>query len=281
MEWTLRLDGRQLWTWRRRRRRKIWLGRVFQLWQQRQQRQRRQLVRTTTTGPLSLSLSLSFTHSVIRPYYVLTHGRNSGKGSGSGSGKGSSSSSSGGRTSTGSGTKPSYGGGTYYSGGSSVPYRSGKTSPSGIVPVALGVGAGVAAGSALHFWPGLWYHPIYYYPYGHAYAYHNQSSNRNETKDVACGCDETVECGCDDNTNSTYFSDLLGNGSYAALNASGVSIADVNGTSTLLVNGSLPNGTTAAAGTDSASAAAGSLHLLLEHVGLAPAVAAMLVMVFV
>ncbi|EFX04470.1 hypothetical protein CMQ_1398 [Grosmannia clavigera kw1407] len=201
--------------------------------------------------------------------------------SGGGSGKGSSSSSSGGRTTTGSGTKPAYGGGAYYGGGSTVPYRSGSTSPSGIAPLALGVGAGLAIGSSTHFWPGYWYHPIYYYPYSHPYAYLNQTSNRNETKNVACACDETVECGCDNNSNSTYFADLLGNGSYAALNASGVAVADVNGTSTLLINGTLPNGTTAAGGTESASAAGGSLRELREHAGLVPAIAAMLAMVYV
>jgi hypothetical protein len=52
-------------------------------------------------------------------------------------------------------------------------------------------------------------------------------------------------------------SDLIGNGSYTALNQSVVTVADINGTSTILINGTLPNGTTAAGGTDSPNGAPG------------------------
>jgi len=38
--------------------------------------------------------------------------------------------------------------------------------------------------------------------------------------------------------------DLIGNGSYAALNKSVVNVADVNGTSQIFINGTLPNSTT-------------------------------------
>lgn len=51
----------------------------------------------------------------------------------------------------------------------------------------------------------------------------------------------------------------MGNGSYAALNKSVVTVADVNGTSTILVNGTLENGTTASGGTASASGAGRAL----------------------
>jgi len=43
------------------------------------------------------------------------------------------------------------------------------------------------------------------------------------------------------------------------LNKSLVTVSDVNGTSTILINGTLPNGTTASGGTDSATSAARSL----------------------
>jgi len=47
---------------------------------------------------------------------------------------------------------------------------------------------------------------------------------------------------------------LIGNGSYNGLNKSVITVADINGTSTILINGTLPNGTTASGGTDSADA---------------------------
>lgn len=46
---------------------------------------------------------------------------------------------------------------------------------------------------------------------------------------------------------------MIGNGSYAALNKTLVNVADVNGTTTILINGTLPNGTTASGGSDSAA----------------------------
>ena len=191
-----------------------------------------------------------------------------------GTGSTSGSSSTGGRTSAGSGPPPSYGGGQYYGGGSRVPYRAGGLSPGGIAPFALGAGAG------LLFWPGLWYHPVYFY-HTNPYSYHNASNNRNETKPVVCGCDETVECGCDNNTDTTYMNSLVGNGSYAALNQSQVTVADVNGTSTILVNGSLPNGTTASGGTDDGDSAGAGMRSLLEAMGFWPVVATVFAMVFV
>jgi hypothetical protein len=49
--------------------------------------------------------------------------------------------------------------------------------------------------------------------------------------------------------------ELIGDGSYANLNKTLVNVADVNGTSTIVINGTLPNGTTASGGTDDASMA--------------------------
>ncbi len=188
-------------------------------------------------------------------------------------GRGSSGSSVGGSTTTGSGPPRSYGGGSYYGGGSRTPYQSGSRSPSGILPYALG-GAAVLA-----FWPGLWYHPIYYYPYPQPYTFHNATAGQNQTKPVGCGCDETVECSCDDTGDTQYLAELVGNGSYYALNQSVVTVADVNGTSTILINGTLPNGTTAAGGTDDPNVA-GGLRDLLRHAGWWPVAASILAMVF-
>ena len=47
----------------------------------------------------------------------------------------------------------------------------------------------------------------------------------------------------------------MGNGSYAALNKSLVTVSQVNGTRNLVLNGTLPNGTTAPGGTDDDSGA--------------------------
>jgi hypothetical protein len=116
--------------------------------------------------------------------------------------------------------------------------------------------------AALTLLPGLWIYGAYSYPYTHLYSFHNYTaptntsdSNQNETKPVICLCAQYQECSCDDNGNATFLDVLIGNGSYAALNQSLVTVADVNGTSTILINGTLPNGTTASGGTEDANAA--------------------------
>lgn len=187
------------------------------------------------------------------------------------SGRGSSTSSTGGRTSSGSGPTASYGGGRFYGGGSTVPYRAGGRSTGGISPLPI-----LAIG-ALAFWPGLWLHSAYIYPYATPWHYYNATTGQNETKPVKCGCDETQECGCDDNNSTDYINSVLGNGSYDQLNQSLVTVAPVNGTDTILLNGTLPNGTTASGGSDDPSAAPG-LRRLTEMVGWWPAAATVLMM---
>lgn len=180
--------------------------------------------------------------------------------------RGSTSSSSGGRTTTGSGAPRTYGGGAYYGGGTTVPYRAGGVSTLGLATVGLfGVGA-----LSLAFWPGVWYHPAYLYPYNNPWTYHNATTGNNETKPVTCGCDAYQECGCDDNNSTDYVSNVVGDGSYSNLNRSLVTVANVNGTDTILINGTLPNGTTADGGTESASSAAG-MKELIEMAGWWPA----------
>ncbi|KUJ24138.1 uncharacterized protein LY89DRAFT_679364 [Mollisia scopiformis] len=210
---------------------------------------------------------------------MLSSGRSGSKGSkpksnshsSSSSGKGSSSSNSGGATKTGSGVTPAYGGGRYYGGGATTPYTSGIRSPLGIAPVFLGVGL-------LSFYPGLWLFGAYNYPYTHPYTFHNRTATNgtntttttrrdtgfevlirqtsdegaNQTKPVLCLCAVYAECGCDDNGNTTFLDSIIGDGTYANLNQSLVTVSDVNGTSTIVLNGTLPNGTTAAGGTEDA-----------------------------
>ncbi|KAK4242679.1 hypothetical protein C8A03DRAFT_11152 [Achaetomium macrosporum] len=191
---------------------------------------------------------------------------------GGSAGRGSSSSNAGGRTTSGSGPAPAYGGGRYYGGGAAVPYRSGSRSPSGLLPVFF-------VASALAFWPGVWLYGAHLYHYNHPYSFYNQSSNQNQTKPVTCACDPYNECGCDENGDNQHLNDLVGNGSYAALNKSVITVADVNGTSTILINGTLPNGTTAAGGTESPNAGDG-FRALLQHAGWWPVVATVCAIVF-
>ncbi|KAF9763969.1 hypothetical protein IL306_002926 [Fusarium sp. DS 682] len=190
-------------------------------------------------------------------------------GSGSSGNRGGSGGSGGG--SRGVGPQPSFAGGRYYPGGSSRPYRAGSRSPGSIAPFAL-------AGAALAFWPGVWLYGAYMYPYSHPYRFHNETSDEDEERDVLCGCSKYEQCACDDNNNTAYFDDLIGNGSYAALNKSIVDVAEVNGTMTILINGTLPNDT--ALPDDNASDNAAVRHLS-QALGWWPAVVAVLATVFI
>ncbi|KAF9691843.1 hypothetical protein EKO04_010134 [Ascochyta lentis] len=184
-------------------------------------------------------------------------GGSSGGGRSSGSsGRTSSSSSTGGRTSAGSGAPRAYGGG-YYGGGASVPYTAGRSTPKGLVAAPLLLGVGLLA-----IMPGLWLYSVYPYHYNNPYRFYNQSETNqnnpngtNTTLPVTCLCQEFNPCGCDENDDPKYINDLVGNGSYAALNKSLVTVSDVNGTKNLVLNGTLPNGTTAPGGSDDESAA--------------------------
>jgi len=128
--------------------------------------------------------------------------------------------------------------------------------------------------------PGLWLYSAYPYYYNNPYRFYNrsateednndnnnnnarrsnslwtrQNTGRNETLPVICLCGENLVCGCDENDDQSYITDLIGDGSYAGLNKSLITVSDVNGTKTLILNGTLPNGTTAPGGTDDEGAA--------------------------
>jgi hypothetical protein len=136
---------------------------------------------------------------------------------------------------SGSGVRPSYGrGNAFYRGGAASPYRSGKPSPLGITPFFLPV-------AALAFFPGVWLYGAYAYPYNHPYHYINDTTNNNESLPVLCLCGNNADCGCDDNNNNTYYESLF-NGTQPQ-NGSLVKVTDVNGTQTIAINGTLPDGT--------------------------------------
>ena len=189
----------------------------------------------------------------------------SSSGSSSSGGKSGSSGSSGSKgsgssTSSSSSLSPSYGGGRYYYGGASTSYASGARSPRGITPYLLG-------GAALGFFPGLWLYGAYAYPYSHPYNFRNETApanSQNETLPVTCLCQEYSACGCDDSGNTTYIDSIIGNGSSQSLNSSLARVTTVNGTKTLVINGTLPNGTD-----DSTTSAAGGgrRQTLMENSG--------------
>ncbi|KAI1077363.1 hypothetical protein F5B20DRAFT_273217 [Whalleya microplaca] len=204
-------------------------------------------------------------------------GGSSGSSGSSSGGKGGSGSNTGGSTTTGSGVRPGYGGGTYYGGGAKQPYKSGSPSPSGIVPFVV---AGAALGY-IGFVGASFAYGAYIYPYTHPYYFHNRTTNTNETKPVTCLCDYYEECGCDDNGNQTYFNEIIGDGSYANLNKSIVTVADNDTTNetTIYLLGTLPNGTTSSGGTDNPNEASGMLEVA-RAVGWWPLITTVAVLAF-
>jgi hypothetical protein len=196
-------------------------------------------------------------------------GGSSGGSSSGGSSRSGSGSSAGGSTSSGSGPSRSYGRGGYYGGGAAVPYSAGSKTPKGLVAGAL-----IAPVAILAIMPGIWLYSVYPYHFNNPYRFYNRTANgtrtttrsllsrqdvggANETLPVTCLCQEFAVCGCDENTDQSYIDELIGNGSYAALNKTLVTVSDVNGTKTLVLNGSLPTGTTAPGGQDDAGAQLG------------------------
>ncbi|RPA97560.1 hypothetical protein L873DRAFT_1828976 [Choiromyces venosus 120613-1] len=163
------------------------------------------------------------------------------RGSTSSSSSSSSRSNSGGTTKDGSGRSPTYGRTRSYSGGAAVPYTSGRRTPRGILPFLLPL-------ALLSFFPGLWLFSVFAYSWPNLAEFYNATSLANETISVLCLCQQYSVCGCEENTERTYIDQVI---SEAERNSSVARIVDVNGTETLVINGTLPNGTTAAEGTAS------------------------------
>jgi hypothetical protein len=208
--------------------------------------------------------AVSYSTMQILRTAILTSSLGGGKtggGSGGSGGRSSPSSNAGGATRQGSGASRSYGGG-YYGGGASTPYAAGSKTPKGLIAAPLLVG-----GAALLIFPGIWLYNVYPYHYNNPYRFYNQSygnrtqkrDGQNETLPVTCLCEEYRVCGCDENDDPAYLNDLVGNGSYAALNKTLVTVADVDGKKNLVLNGTLPNGTTAPGGEDDEEGAAANL----------------------
>ncbi|KAG6016294.1 hypothetical protein E4U43_003940, partial [Claviceps pusilla] len=176
-----------------------------------------------------------------------------------------SSSNFGGTSRGGSGPPRAFGGGRYYGGGAASPYRSGLATAAGVGAVAL------AAGAALAFWPGVWHHGANLYPHRNDFSFYNSTTRATERLPVVCGCAQYEECACDEN--EAALRELVGDGTYEALNKSIINVGDYRGRKTLLINGTLPNGTTAD-GPDSAGFGTTSLTEIAVYWSLAAAVLA-------
>ncbi|CAG9985211.1 unnamed protein product [Clonostachys byssicola] len=175
------------------------------------------------------------------------------KGGSSSSSKGSSSSASrtnkayypgaqggntGGYSPGGSGPQPRFVSNTYYGGGAKAPYPAGG-SPSGKSMTSS------RSPSPLAYYPGYWPpYPIFIYPYGYHHSYRNKTSNQNETREIECACPQYSSCMCDDIEDTKFWDELIGDGDYKKLNKSLVTVAQVNGKTKIVLNGTVPNGTT-------------------------------------
>lgn len=111
----------------------------------------------------------------------------------------------------------------------------------------MGLTPYVLAGAGLGIFPGLWLYGAYAYNFNHPYYFHNASnttdSKNNESLPVTCLCDQYSACGCDDDGNTSYIDSLLGDGTASSQNDSLVHVGNVNGSKTVVINGTLPNGT--------------------------------------
>lgn len=82
---------------------------------------------------------------------------------------------------------------------------------------------------------------------------------------MTCLCQEYNACGCDDNGNTTYLDSIIGDGTN--LDSSLVHIGPVNGTQTVVLNGTLPNGTdtTEDSSTSGSSSSGPSSSAFISH----------------
>ncbi|KAL2105205.1 hypothetical protein VUR80DRAFT_8759 [Thermomyces stellatus] len=173
----------------------------------------------------------------------------------------------------GAGAPRGFAGGRFYGGGVATPYPAGRRTPgAGIAPFFL-------LGAALAFWPGVWLYGAHTYDFDERYHFHNETTDKDEDLPVICACDPYNPCGCEENDDEQYVSDLVGTGAYDQLNKSQVNVAEVNGTKTLLINGTLPNGTEPPVPEDGDDAGPG-MRAMAEALGYWPMVAAMVSAVF-
>lgn len=91
---------------------------------------------------------------------------------------------------------------------------------------------------------------------------------------MTCLCEQYSSCGCDDANNSTFLDGIIGDGNLANLDKSLVNVGNVNGTKTIVLNGTLPNDTVADASTNTGSASASAATATATAASAATATAA-------
>lgn len=112
--------------------------------------------------------------------------------------------------------------------------------------------------------PGIWLYGAYAYNFERPYSFYNRTSSLNETLPVTCLCGRYSACGCEENDDSEYLSAIIGDGNYANLNRTLVNVASVNDTKSIVLNGTLPNGTD----TESTGTGARAHGMLLQASGI-------------
>ncbi|KAI5803448.1 hypothetical protein DFH27DRAFT_610496 [Peziza echinospora] len=167
---------------------------------------------------------------------------------------------SGGTSKGGSGVAPKFttaGGKKVYPGGGGTPYKSGGKSKSGISPFLLPL----AILPALFI--GAWAFAVFSYPWSNPLIYNNLANDLNIpaiynltnpiTLPVICLCEEYAVCGCDETHDDAFAKGILLDALADGGNGSVAQIRMYEGKYTLVINGTLPNGTTAASGSGSSS----------------------------
>lgn len=99
----------------------------------------------------------------------------------------------------------------------------------------LGAGTGALVFWALA-WPHPWLHGAYTYPYHAPYSFHNDTSNKDESLPVICGCDPERPCGCDDSNPNASLDSLVNRGK---INSTNAVVGTKDGVRTLFINGTL------------------------------------------
>ena len=156
----------------------------------------------------------------------------------------------------------------YYSGGGKTPYSAGKKSPGGLSPVALSlaIAGGLFAGAWLgSVWMYAWNHPLKYnhdptagmiqIPYQNLSMAGNGTDmtfeitpGKNVTLPVKCLCGNNAVCGCDEVSDADYAKSVLEDAAKGGGKGDTARLAVDNGELVLVINGTLPNGTTADGG---------------------------------
>lgn len=122
-----------------------------------------------------------------------------------------------------------------YAGGVSRPYNAGGRSPKGILPYVLPL---AIAGGLLG---GIWLGQVYAYSWNNPIRYRNPLTDEEEEIPVICLCDEERPCGCDENLDDEYVDLVVAEA--LANNTEVAAIEEVEGEMTLVINGTLPEGT--------------------------------------